>query len=105
MLDVETLYAEVSGYLNETDVSIDGERLYSNYERVTAILIRLQQLRNDLQYLELIGRSSADLKKFRTTILDPTVETFEKVASYESRKLTAKQLEFQLDRESKTNAY
>lgn len=98
-MDVDKLYEEISGYLSETDVSIDGERLWTNYERVTGILIRLQAIRNDLSYLELNNQSTADLKKFRTTILDPTIDRFEKVAAYESRKITAKAVEIQLDKE------
>jgi len=96
--DVPALYAEVKGYLDETDVAIDGERLYSNYERVTGILIRLQEIRNDLAYEEIIGMSSPDRKKFRTMILDPVIERFEKVAVYESRKISARAIEANLER-------
>lgn len=98
-MEVDELYAEVSNYLKETDVTIDGDRLYTNYQRVTAILIRLQEMKNDISYLELIGKAGTDLKKFRTTILEDTIRTFEKVAAYESRKISAKQVEIQLDRE------
>lgn len=97
-MDVDELYVEVSTYLKETDVSIDGDRLYSNYERVTAIMVRLQEIKNDISYLELMGRAGMDLKKFRTTILEDTIRTFEKVAAYESRKISAKAIELQLDK-------
>jgi hypothetical protein len=97
-MDVDELYVEVSTYLKETDVSIDGDRLYSNYERVTAIMVRLQEIKNDIAYLELMGRASTELKKFRTTILEDTIRTFEKVAAYESRKISAKAIEIQLDK-------
>jgi hypothetical protein len=97
-MDVDELYVEVSTYLKETDVSIDGDRLYSNYERVTAIMVRLQELKNDIAYLELMGRAGTELKKFRTTILEDTIRTFEKVAVYESRKISAKAIEIQLDK-------
>lgn len=98
-MDVDELYAEVSKYLEETDPSIDGDRLYSNYERATSIIVRLQSIKNDIAYLEMFGKADATLKKFRTTILEDTIRTFEKVAAYESRKISAKQVEIQLDRE------
>lgn len=98
-MDVDELFIELSTYLKETDVNIDGDRLYSNYQRVTAIMIRLQEIKNEIAYLELHGQAGSDLKKFRTTILEDTIRTFEKVAAYESRKISAKQVEVQLDRE------
>jgi hypothetical protein len=97
-MDVDELYVEVSTYLRETDVSADGDRLYSNYERVTAIMVRLQEIKNDISYLELMGKAGIELKKFRTTILEDTIRTFEKVAAYESRKISAKAIELQLDK-------
>jgi hypothetical protein len=98
-VDVDDLYVEVSTYLQETDVNIDGDRLYSNYQRVTAIMIRLQEIKNEIAYLELHGQAGSDLKKFRTTILEDTIRTFEKVANYESRKISARQIEVQLDKD------
>jgi len=97
-VDVDDLYIEVSTYLKETDVSIDGDHLYSNYERVTAIMVRLQEIKNDISYLELMGKAGIELKKFRTTILEDTIRTLEKVAAYESRKISAKAIELQLDK-------
>lgn len=38
------------------------------------------------------------LKKLRTLVIDPTIERLEKVANYESRKLTALQMEQELER-------
>lgn len=98
MIDVATLYVEVSGYLSETDVHNDGDRLISNYERVAGILVRLQQIRNDISYQELFREATPEVKKFRTTILDPTIETFEKLATFESRKITARVTEANLER-------
>jgi len=98
-MDVDDLFVEVSTYLKETEVGIDGERLYSNYERATQITVRLQSIKNDIAYLELHGQASTDLKKFRTTILEDTIRTFEKVAAYESRKISAIKVESELERE------
>jgi hypothetical protein len=97
-IDIDALYAEISKYLNDLEIDIDGEHLWSNYERATNILIRLQQIHNDLSYLEVIGKASADVKKFRTAIVDVTIDRFEKIAMYESRKITARGLEIQLDK-------
>jgi hypothetical protein len=98
-VDVDTLYAELTGYLNDTDVTNEGEHLITNYERVTGIIIRLQAIKNEIAYLEMFGRADSSLKKFRTTILEDTIRTFEKVAMFESRKISAKQVEIQLDKE------
>lgn len=97
-IDIDALYAEISKYLNDLEIDIDGEHLWSNYEKATGTLIRLQQIHNDLSYLEVIGRASADVKKFRTAIVDPTIERFDKISAYESRKITAKNIEAQLER-------
>lgn len=97
-IDIDALYAEISKYLSELEIDIEGEHLWSNYEKATAILIRLQQMHNDLSYLEVIGKASADVKKFRTAIVDPTIERFDKISAYESRKITAKNIEAQLER-------
>jgi hypothetical protein len=97
-IDIDALYAEISKYLSESDIEVDGEHMWSNYQKNTAILIRLQQIHNDLSYLEVIGKASADVKKFRTAIVDPTIERFDKISAYESRKITAKNIEAQLDR-------
>jgi hypothetical protein len=97
-IDIDALYAEISKYLADLELTIDGEHLWSNYENATGILIRLQQIHNDLSYLEVIGKASADVKKFRTAIVDPTIERFDKIAMYESRKITAKNIEIQLER-------
>jgi hypothetical protein len=98
-MDVDDLFVEVSTYLKETEVAISGEHLYSNYERATQIMVRLQAIKNDIAYLELHGQASMDLKKFRTTILEDTIRTFEKVAAYESRKISAIKVESELDRD------
>jgi hypothetical protein len=97
-MDIDELYSEISKYLSEVEIENDGEHLWSNYEKATGILIRLQQIHNDLSYLEVIGKASTDVKKFRTAIVDPTIERFERIAMYESRKITAKGIEANLER-------
>ena len=98
-MDVEKLYAEVSTYLSETDVVSDGDRIISNYERAVSILVRLQEIKNEISLEELYGRAPTTLKKFRTTILEDTIQTFQDVCRFESRKISARQLESQLDKE------
>lgn len=97
-MDLNDVYKEVSGYLESIDIKNDGEHLWSNYEEVVAILMRLSEIHNELAFLEVSGKASAEAKKFRTMIVDPTIERFEKVAAYESRKITAKQIESNLER-------
>lgn len=60
--------------------------------------MRLQQIHNDLAFMEIEGDLDGRLKKFRTMILDPTIERFEKLASFESRKITATQLEWEIQK-------
>jgi len=97
-MDISHLYEEVSGYLASLDVDQEGEHLWSNYQEVTAILIRLSQIKNEIAYLELLGKASPTAKKFRTTILEPVIERYEKVAIYESRKITARQAEWEMEK-------
>lgn len=97
-MDIAKAYEEVSGYLESLDIDQDGEHLWSNYEQVTGILIRLSQIKNDIAFLELSGKASPTVKKFRTAILEPIIERFEKVAIYESRKITARQAEWEMEK-------
>ena len=97
-MNVEELYQEIKIYLESVDITSDGEHLWSNYQEATGILVRLTQIRTDISMLEITGQASPELKKFRTMIIDPTIERFEKIAAYESRKITARQIEAQMDR-------
>ena len=97
-MDIAEIYQEVSKYVEELNVEDDGEHLWSNYQEVSGILIRLSQIRMEIAYLEVLGRASAEAKKFRTLVLDPTIERFDKVAAFESRKITARQVENTLER-------
>lgn len=95
---IQTLKNEIDKYLSELDISSDGEHLWSNYERVIAIIMRLNEIHNELAFIELTGRASPEQKKFRTMIVDPSIERLEKVAAFESRKITARQIEANLDK-------
>lgn len=97
-LDVDELATEVMVMLDSIDLENQGERLISNFQLVTSFLIRLQEVHNQIAMEEIYGRASPELRKFRTMVLDPTVDRFEKVANFESRKITAHQIELQLDR-------
>ena len=97
-MDIQALYDEIQGYIDGVRVDNEGEHLWSNHQEVTAILVRLTQIHNDLSYLEVLGRATPEAKKFRTMIVDPTIERFDKIAAYESRKITARQIEAQMER-------
>jgi len=92
------LFEEVMNYLEDIDVDNDGEHLYSNYQKIAGYSIRLTELHNQILLLEITGRADSELKKFRTLILDTTLERLDKLAQFESRKLTAKSLEMSLDK-------
>jgi hypothetical protein len=96
-MNIKELYKEVMAYLNELNVDEDGPHLWDNYQKVTSILIRLTQIRTELAWAEIQG-VDADVKKFRTMIVDPAIERFQEVARFESRKITARQIEAQMDR-------
>jgi len=48
--------------------------------------------------MEVKSESTVEIKRFRTMIVDPTIERLEKVAAFESRKMTGKSIEAQLER-------
>lgn len=97
-MELEKLYAEVTGYTSSINVGEDGDHLYTNYQEIVAISLRLQEIHNEIAYDELLGKASAEIKKFRTMILDPTIERLDRLAAFESRKITAKNIEFQLEK-------
>lgn len=96
-MDIAALYKELTAYMDDIDVNAEGERLYSNYQKVTAYSFRLAEIRNQIAMMEIMGEASSELKKFRTMILDPTLEELKKVANYESRKITAVGYELTLE--------
>lgn len=90
------LQEEVDDLMATIDVTDEG--LMDNYQRVVAIILRFQGMHNDIVNLEIFGQASPELRKFRTLVIDSSIDRLEKVAAYESRKLTAKQMELQLER-------
>ena len=97
-MNLNDLINEVQLVLESIDIDNEGEHLHSNYQYVMGQLIRLQQMHNDIAVEEIRGTASPELKKFRTLVVDPTVERLERVAAYESRKITAKSIEATLDK-------
>lgn len=97
-MNIDELYKEVVAYLNDIDVTEDGAHLWDNYEKITSILIRLTQIRVELAWEEINGRSAVEAKKFRTMIVDPAIERVGDVARYESRKISARQIEAQMEK-------
>jgi hypothetical protein len=89
---------EVEGLLAEINVGEDGEHLWDNYQKVTSVIFRLSQLHNDIANLEISSSDWPEIKKFRTLIVDPTIERLERIAAFESRKITGKQMEKDLER-------
>lgn len=96
-MDVQELYSEVVATLDDINVWEEGERIYTNYQKVTGYVLRLTEIRNELAMQEILGTITPELKKFRTLVLDPTLERLEGVARYESRKITARQIEYDLE--------
>ncbi len=90
---IDELYAELNGYLSEIRVGEDGEHIWTSYERITAIQLRLTEIHNDLAVMEIMGEASSQAKKFRTMVVDPTIERLTEVARFESRKITGKNME------------
>lgn len=96
-MDVQDLYHEVQTYIDDIDVNSDGTRLYSNYQKIAAYSLRLSEIRNEIAMAEIYGTASSELKKFRTMVLDPTLEEFKRLANFESRKITAVGYELTLE--------
>jgi len=94
--DLQILISEVKDYIESIHVGEDGENLWSNYQEITAISLRLQQIHNDIAEAEIFGSADSELKRFRTMILDPTIERLDKLAQFESRKMTGKRQEWEM---------
>ncbi len=95
-MDVAGLYSEVSELLNSVEVGAVGDHLWSNYQDTVAISMRLQEIHNEIAYKEITGEASSELKKLRTMIIDPAIERLDKVGSFESRKITGQQMEWEM---------
>jgi len=93
-----TYHTEVEEIVRDIKVGEDGEHLWENYQKVTAVTLRLSEIHNEISMMEIMGEDWPEIKKLRTLIIDPTIERLEKVAAFESRKITGKQMELTLDR-------
>lgn len=97
-LDVEVLYAEVNQLMLSIEPGEEGPHIWSNYQDIVAIVNRLTAMHNQIAYEEIVGDASPELKKFRTMILDPTIDNLNKNATFESRKITGQQMEWELEK-------
>jgi len=97
-MNINDLHDEIQQILSSVSQSSDEGHLWEPYQKVTAYLLRLIEIHNQLSWAEIMGEASPQEKKFRTMIVDKAIEGLEKVASYESRKLTAKKMELELDK-------
>lgn len=95
-MNLENLISEVKSYIDSINVGEDGDNMWDNYQEVTAVSLRLQQIHNDIAEAEIFGTASTELKKFRTMIVDPTIERLDKIAAFESRKMTGKRMEWEM---------
>jgi hypothetical protein len=95
-MNLDALILEVKDYLSTIEVGADGENLWDNYQEITSISLRLQQIHNDIAEEEIRGRADSELKRFRTMIVDPTIERLDKLAAFESRKMTGKRMEWEM---------
>lgn len=97
-MNITDLHEEINNILADVKAPQDGGHLWEPYQKVSAYLIRLIEIHNQLAWLEINGETTPAEKKFRTMVVDKTIEALEKVASYESRKITAKKMEMELER-------
>jgi hypothetical protein len=97
-MDLDKLMTEVNSYIESINVGEDGENLWDNYQEITAMSLRLQQIHNDIAYSEIAGTADTNIKRFRTLIVDPTIERLDKLAMFESRKMTGKKLQWDMER-------
>lgn len=98
-LDLHSLLAEVKTYIDDIHVGEDGENVWDNYQEITAISLRLQQIHNDIAEAEIFGNADSELKRFRTMIVDPTIERLDKIAAFESRKMTGKRMQWEMSKD------
>lgn len=97
-MNITGLQEEISNILIEVKSPEDSGHLWEPYQKVSAYLVRLIEIHNQLAWREITGEGTLEEKKFRTMIVDKTIEALEKVASYESRKLTAKRMEWDIEK-------
>jgi hypothetical protein len=95
---IEQLADEVIELLKSIDLENEGPTMIYNYQKVAAKGLRLSEMHNDIALMEIYGTASNELKRLRTMVIDPTIERIDKIAAYESRKITAKGIERDLER-------
>lgn len=97
-MEIEKLFEEIEGYYKEIENLDDGEHLWDSYQRVIAIMMRVSHIRTELAWREVKSSVTTPEKKFRTMILDPFIERLHELATFESRKITAKGIELQMEK-------
>ena len=97
-MKLEEWMREINGYMSELDVTVDGPHLWDNYQKVVAIMLRVQAIRTELAWQEVIHQATNDEKKFRTMVIDPFIDRLHEVATFESRKITAKGIEANMEK-------
>jgi hypothetical protein len=89
---------EVDELIDSVTLNEDGEHLWDNFYRVRAAIARLGEIRDEIAQMEILGQDWPEIKKYRTLILDPKIERLEKDAAFESRKITAKLAEYDMEK-------
>jgi hypothetical protein len=97
-LNIDDLYEEVNELMSSVEPGEQGTHVWSNYQDIVSIINRLTELHNAIAFLEIKGEASSEIKKFRTMILDPTIDNLNKNAVFESRKITGQQMEWELEK-------
>jgi len=97
-VDIDTIYAEINGYYYQLEKLPEGEHLIDRYKQVVAIMLRVAHIRSEFAFREVLGVADAPEKKFRTMVLDPFIERLQELARYESRAITAKEIEAKMER-------
>lgn len=97
-MEIDVLMKEIREYIQRLDIAREGEHLWDNYQECIAIMLRVASIRTEIAYLEVTGAATPQEKKFRTMILDPLIDRLHEVATFESRKITAKSIEAQMEK-------
>lgn len=97
-MDIDKIHAEIEGYYESLENMNEGEHIWESYQHVVSIMLRVGHIRSEIAWLEVKGSATPAEKKFRTMILDPFIERLQEVARYESRKITAKALEANMEK-------
>lgn len=98
-MNINDLHEEIQQILLEVGNPEDSGHLWEKHQKVVAFLLRLSEIHNELSWREITGEATPQEKKFRTMIVDQTITSLEKAAAFESRKLAAKKIEWEMDRQ------